>query len=262
VGQERCVSGSGTNKTTHTNVLREETFVIDNTREVVAGHPHDIRSAVTLPATSAFSFDTSDNHLEWYAEVRIALTRYPDWKEKVELQMVPATFVEQAPPSVSRAAPEVRVSVARMVHSEAEPRATGALPEPEAAAEVLAEPTAAAGETGDLRPLTKVLEALSQFSYFDSRREAMIASKAHAVFDCSIVIDQMASTFGDVDDPLLADGRTIVGTVPGTEHKIQVLTLASDNEWNDALSGGEVWSGRVRLAKWDSLFNHAVLHQA
>ena len=253
VAQERCVSGGGKNKSTHTHKLYDKTFVIDEAREVAAGHPHEIRTTITLPTTSAFSFDASDNHLEWYAEVRIALPRYPDWKEKVELQMTPAEFLDRTWPSTVRSASEEGTSVA------------GELPpdtEPAAVAEVPTEPIVARGETGDLRPLTDALEALSRFAYFGSERDAMIAGRSQEAFACSVVVQQTHSTYGDVEDPRLVNGRTIIGTIPDTRHEVQLLTFASDNERNDALSSGAMWNGMIRLAKWDGLYNRAVLHEA
>ena len=253
VAQERCVSGGGKNKSTHTHTLYDKTIVIDETREVAAGHPHTIRTTITLPTTSAFSFDGSDNDLEWHAEVRIALPRYPDWKEKVELQMAPAEFIEKTWPNSVPPAPEVGTSVAGEVPSDTEPAGV---------AGVLPEPIVARGETGDSRPLTDALEVFSRFDYFGTERDAMIASRSQEAFECSVVVQQILSTHGDLEDPRLVNGRTIVGTISDTRHEVQLLTFASDNERNDALSSGTVWNGMIRLAKWDGLYNRVVLHEA
>jgi hypothetical protein len=253
VAQERCVSGGGKNKSTHTHKLYDKTIVIDEAREVAAGHPHTIRTTITLPTTSAFSFDGSDNDLEWHAEVRIALPRYPDWKEKVEIQMAPAEFLEKTWPNSVPPAPEVGTSVAGEVPSDTEPAGV---------AGVLLEPIVARGETGDSRPLTDALEVFSRFDYFGTERDAMIASRSQEAFECSVVVQQVMSTHGDLEDPRLVNGRTIVGTISDTRHEVQLLTFASDNERNDALSSGTVWNGMIRLAKWDGLYNRVVLHEA
>lgn len=46
------------------------------------------RAKITPPDEAAYSFESSDNHLEWSLEVRIDIPG-PDWTETRKLRMVP-----------------------------------------------------------------------------------------------------------------------------------------------------------------------------
>ncbi|MFH1268528.1 MAG: hypothetical protein ABIK89_22625, partial [Planctomycetota bacterium] len=65
VGQERCVSGSGTNRTTHTHKFYERTTVVAPECEVVVGRPIQLNAQVPVPQMAAYSFHASDNELSW-----------------------------------------------------------------------------------------------------------------------------------------------------------------------------------------------------
>ncbi len=113
VGKERCVSGSGTNKTTHTHKLHERTFMLISESELVAGRPVVVEGAVPIPETTAYSFHASNNDVIWELQVRIDIPFWPDWIEKrpvivrppVEPKLVEATVVQEAPARQSAAAP-------------------------------------------------------------------------------------------------------------------------------------------------------------
>jgi hypothetical protein len=103
VGKERCVSGSGTNRTTHTHKFHERTFMLASECEMNAGRPIRVDGAVPIPETAAYSFHASDNDVLWELEIRIDIPFWPDWIEKgpvivrpaVEPEVVEVTVVEE-----------------------------------------------------------------------------------------------------------------------------------------------------------------------
>ena len=111
VGMERCVSGSGTNRSTHTHKFHERTFMLVSECEVTAGRPIQVEGAVPIPETGAYSFHARDNEVLWELEVRVDIPFWPDWSEKrpiivrppAEDEVVVATLVEE--PSASAPIP-------------------------------------------------------------------------------------------------------------------------------------------------------------
>jgi len=160
VGSERCVSGSGTNRTTHTHKFHQRTFMLVSECEMTAGRPLQVEGAVPIPETTAYSFHARDNDVIWELEVRVDIPFWPDWIEKRPVivrpptgeEAVEVTVVEEPSargpmpvavfPGVEEAPPAVRPAQA-----EPEPAPTPrpgplAAPQPEPAAE--AAPTDAA----------------------------------------------------------------------------------------------------------------------
>jgi len=111
VGMERCVSGSGTNRSTHTHKFHERTFMLVSECEVTAGRPIQVEGAVPIPETGAYSFHARDNEVIWELEVRVDIPFWPDWTEKrpvivrppIEDEVVEVTVVEE--PSASAPIP-------------------------------------------------------------------------------------------------------------------------------------------------------------
>jgi hypothetical protein len=96
VGQEAATSGSGTDKTTHRHTIFEQIHTLHPADTLMRGKPFYRQTVVTLPQTSAFSFDSSDNKVQWWAEVRIDMPGFPDWSQKQSIEMIPREFLEDA----------------------------------------------------------------------------------------------------------------------------------------------------------------------
>jgi len=89
-GKEICVSGSGTNKTTHRHTLCEEKIILASEyRAPGGGIPVEFTREIPMPETSAYTFKASDNAIEWELAVHIDIPKFPDWKKKLPLTVVP-----------------------------------------------------------------------------------------------------------------------------------------------------------------------------
>ncbi len=88
VGEERCRSGSGSNAVTHRRRVCEAKTVLTEKRLYQSGQPVQFQARITPPDEAAYSFSSSDNHLEWSLEIRIDIAG-PDWVETRKLRMVP-----------------------------------------------------------------------------------------------------------------------------------------------------------------------------
>ena len=94
VGMERCVSGSGTNRSTHTHKFYDRTVALAGGRDVKAFERTQIDGAVQIPELHAYSFRATDNELIWTVDVRIDIPLWPDWTENRVLTVRPLAAAE------------------------------------------------------------------------------------------------------------------------------------------------------------------------
>lgn len=76
---ERCVSGSGSNRTTHTHEVLSRTYTLAEAGSLVAGETQRHEVGFTIPATAPPSLKLTDNEVIWSSEMRIDIPRWPDW---------------------------------------------------------------------------------------------------------------------------------------------------------------------------------------
>ena len=81
---EECVSGSGSNRKTHTHELFQETVTSCGSRELKSGEKQMLELDYPLPANAAPSLKFSDNSLKWTITARIDIPKWPDWTKVLE----------------------------------------------------------------------------------------------------------------------------------------------------------------------------------
>jgi len=86
---ESCVSGSGSNRTTHRHEILQETEQVAEPTQLLAGQLKTCEFSFRLPADAAPSLKFSDNELTWVGELRIDIPRWPDWVQTIPLTVVP-----------------------------------------------------------------------------------------------------------------------------------------------------------------------------
>jgi hypothetical protein len=88
-GFEKCVSGSGTNKTTHTNTFLTHTEELCASQRLEASRETVLQGAFRLPADAAFSFKSSSNEVVWRITLRIEPSGHVAVKQEVPIEVVP-----------------------------------------------------------------------------------------------------------------------------------------------------------------------------
>ncbi len=88
--REQCVSGSGSNRTTHKHVFFEQAQTLQEATTLSAGKEHRFPFSVTLPDDAPLSIDLRDNKLIWSSTLRVDIPRWPDWTKEVPLTVVPS----------------------------------------------------------------------------------------------------------------------------------------------------------------------------
>ena len=296
-GEEKCVSGSGTNKTTHTHKLHEQTVVLMREGNVTAGRRIQVRADVGMPQTGAFSFSASNNDVSWSLEVRVDIPLWPDWTEKrtvivrplIRAEAVDATVIEPEPvvapvlpgrsssPFAERMEAEI-VDESPVVEPAVDDSYTSAVEE-EAVAETLVaeepavveeatshEPAAAGAEpaatqaTGD--DFLAIAGQLVSAKKYGPEREQIIKDRAEQSFQCMLEIEKVERTYAYSSDERFRNGRTVIGVISGTECKVKLQLPEERNDEVDALDSGTTFSADCMLLKWDNIYDRLEMRQA
>lgn len=87
--QEKCTSGSGSNRSTHRCEVFQRKEQLFAGGELQTGVPQSFDFAFEVPESAAPSLKLSDNELTWELEVRIDIPRWPDWSQRFALIVGP-----------------------------------------------------------------------------------------------------------------------------------------------------------------------------
>ncbi|TWU20659.1 hypothetical protein Pla52o_45380 [Novipirellula galeiformis] len=88
--REVCVSGSGSNKTTHKHVFFEQAIELEKATTLQAGQERRFPISFALPSDAPYSIELPSNRLVWATTMRIDIPRWPDWTKEIALQVLPS----------------------------------------------------------------------------------------------------------------------------------------------------------------------------
>jgi hypothetical protein len=89
-GMETVVSGSGTNKTTHTHQVHAFKKVLSMAgRRVEPGETVTVQEVIAIPEDASPTFSAADNRLSWTASLRIGIDGWPDWEKDFPITVRP-----------------------------------------------------------------------------------------------------------------------------------------------------------------------------
>ncbi len=268
-GVERCVSGSGTNKSTHTHKLHDRTVTLSRSRQLQPNRPVALQCRVPIPETTAFSFSAHDNDLVWQLEVRIDIPLWPDWIAKriltvrpgVEAPIIEATAVEPT---------FIEPTVVEEVPLDTQPAETPVFPiqpppveQPSGLASdadtFLEEPMPAAADGHTA--LVDIVAGIAAASRYGSERAKLIEEHVGKMFPCSIDISTIEKTYSYGSDDRFRDGRKIIGQITGTDCKASLQLLASRNEEIDALDPDATVKTDCTLLKWNNIYDRLEMQE-
>lgn len=87
VCEEKCVSGSGSNRTTHRHEVVNEPHTLVEAAELLPGTMQAFEFEYRLPPHAPPSLDLSDNDIHWHVEYRIDIPRWPDFARKLPFRV-------------------------------------------------------------------------------------------------------------------------------------------------------------------------------
>ncbi len=255
VAEESATSGSGTNATTHRHTLHEETQILMPAGVLQGGIPVSESFQVTLPPIDAWSLKASSNTVSWRIETRIDIPRFPDWKKKTDLQMVPLEFLDSDTGTVKHdssgnTSPD-------MTHDK---WSTSDATDLYANDDSSENRSVAGGE--DVSPLLALVDEIKQAGRFGNERSEIVSAAAGHTYRIEIDIDRISTTFGfSGNSRPHRNGKTIIGTLSGTDQEVELFTVDSNNASVDRLSRGHSYQTRANVHTWDSLYDRLVLHE-
>lgn len=275
-GQERVVSGSGTNKTTHTHKLYEEKRVTLENFEFQAGTPVTHSEQIQLPDSNAFSVTLRDNSIRWTVQAQIDIPSWPDWSDERLVILLPNLGESTTAPANSSTRAEVEVIEEPTIsRNEQEPTHTDFTenefrPEvdisreedklPETATPPYDSFAAQQPETAFTSPeLLQLISLLSESNRFGDERQELIDQHSEQTLDAVCNIDRVSYTYGVFDEPEYRNGQTVSGTIAGSDQRISIQLPQNENDVVAGLNTGDSLSVQGRVLKWDDLYNRIEL---
>ena len=253
-GVEEVVSGSGTNRTTHTKTICEQHYVLSDAAQLSTGR-QVVSGEILIPETDAWTFHADDNKLTWNVTLRVDIPNWPDWVASAELELIPSgddpidlpeTPVAQpaAPPPIPIAAPAEPIAPT--------PPPVAPIPPAEPEDETPAPDELASDGPAYASDLKTIVDA----DRFGSARDDLIRQASERTYDLAVTIKSASWTL-EASLPLeYRNGRTIVATVEDTQGAEIAINLPEDaNDDIDALSVGTTLRLTVRPRGFNKFYD-------
>lgn len=219
-GREVCVSGSGSNRTTHTHELMKHTLTIAESVRIEPEQKTDLPIKIRIPDTDAYSCDLGDNKIVWTANFRIDIPRWPDYRESISLEVVPSGQVVSSPPNDP--------------HVETSPQPTS-------------DPESGAGEI-------TFAETAGHFHALrgdDDQAEALADAVSGLTFPIEAFIERRLLYSGDDDPHVYDDGYAVWARY--TDPPLPMVLYVPHEMADDfEQAGRDLWQGRGTIVGWDS----------
>lgn len=245
---EAATSGSGTNATTYTHTVFDQTFPILPAGRLEALQPIDEDVVIPVPSRPTYSLEKPSNRITWDAVARIDIPRFPDWKKTTKLQLLPAEFFDDA---VGVVDDRVEIQVANPFGTEAE-FSSGHHSAASHATDV----------NSDLMPLLQLLDSIRSSERYGNERSEIMSAAGETAYDITMVIERLVSTIDPTgNDRRYLGGKTIIGNIPGTGHEVELFTVVGSNELLEDLDRGDKWQTLATVTEWDSLHDRLVMHE-
>ncbi|MDP7287631.1 MAG: hypothetical protein QGH94_06530 [Phycisphaerae bacterium] len=286
---EKVVSGSGTNRSTHTETVFEKGYVLQQSGQISVGD-QVVSSDILIPPTNAWTFKTTDNELTWTMTLRVDIPNWPDWVASAELELCPAgvkpfTQFEQ-PPARSTAPPPMPLAQpdkppiplaqppraqppipppAKPTYTPPEPPAAPK-PEPEPQPQRQPEPQPEPQQQdpapeppepeSDAAAYARDIKEIVSSDRFGSERDELIARTTERTYDLKITIKSSSWTLESSLPLEYRNGRTIIARVEETESSEIAVHFPEDvNDKIDDLSVGDTLQLTVRPRKFNKFYD-------
>ena len=214
--REECVSGSGSNRTTHRKVFLEKEQTLQQAGVLQAGGEHRFPLDVTIPEDAPFSVDLNDNDLIWHAKVRVDIPKWPDWTRDLKIHVAPS--------------------------GEPVPQPTPSGPSAVAAQEATSDSGLTFAETA--QHIWSVRDDVEQV-------ETLVEAVSGLTFDLDAFVERRLLYSGEEDPHVYEDGYAI--WAHHTDPPLP-LVLYVPHELADEFEqiGRDQWSGRGTIVGWDN----------
>lgn len=237
--REQCVSGSGSNRKTHTHVLFEQTEVLRDATTLKPGLKHRFPLTVRLPADAPYSLDLDDNQLIWSATLRVDIPRWPDWVKEMPLTVVPGSGGAVGSDRALRGAEDTIASSA--------PFAPATIPSPPPRP---TEPVGSVGGEEDSVTFAETAALLWKGRDQHDQVSLLVDAVTGLPFALEAVIERRLLYSGDEDPHVYPDGYAVWAHYPDPPLPLVLyVPRALADEFEQI--GRDVWRGRGTVVGWD-----------
>jgi hypothetical protein len=219
--QEECVSGSGSNRTTHTHVLIEHEETLLPAESLQSDVARSFPFSVKVPESGPCSLDLTDNRILWSITIRIDIPHWPDWTQKFPLRVVPSgnsanTLIDHG-------------------YSVVDPDTTNA---------------AYVSDKENSVSFDETVHHLWQLREQHKSVQPVVDAVAGLLFDMTAQIDRRLLYSGENDPHLEKDGYAVWATFPDPPLP---MTLYVPHKLADDFEQGwrGLWSGQGTIVGWD-----------
>jgi hypothetical protein len=237
-GREECVSGSGSNRTTHKHVLMEDSKILQEATTLSAGVEHRFPCSVRIPEDSAYSLDLDDNKLIWNITLRVDIPNWPDWVKEFPLTIVPSAEAPSKLPE--RSSPQFGGHQRSAAHDD-----QAAIPVTATVDDQVDEPDGSDG-VSFAETVTHLWKARERRDQVDLLVEAV----SGLTFEIEAVVERRLLYSGDDDPHVYRDGYAVWAHFPEPPLPMVLYVphrLADDFEQ----VGRDLWRGRGQVVGWD-----------
>ena len=250
---EAATSGSGTNSTTHRHTLYDETHTLYPAGLLVAGEKFHERFTANIPKIEAWNLSAHSNKIQWTAEVRIDIPRFPDWSRKTDLQLVPVDYFDN-PIVPAGSPPELADSYhSASIADELNGATTGYTDD---------ELNTGISLSDDITQLSDLIANIQQVGRWGDKRQKLIAQADRKAFPVSMSITRSSPTLGFMeDDPQYEKGTTVIGKLTGTNAEVQLFSVEASNSSITGTDRSDTFQTMAFVKDWDSLYDRLVLHE-
>lgn len=92
--EEKCVSGSGSNRSTHTHEVLSKKIQLAGPGALQAGQNQSFDLIFKIPPSAPPSLKFSDNEINWTCEFRIDIPKWPDWIKSLPITVKTSEITE------------------------------------------------------------------------------------------------------------------------------------------------------------------------
>lgn len=225
-GTEKCVSGSGSNRTTHTHKVHRQTMELAEPTTLAMGQEQRFAIECQVPGDAPYSVNLSDNDIHWDATVRVALPSWPDWTKTFRVEVRPSGNV----------ADETSLPSDRAISEPYSDSLDGG-----------------DGDGGDGDGGITLAETVAHLWGVREDREMtdqLVEAVTGLTFDVEAIIERRLLYAGDEDPHVYAGGFAVWARYPDPELPM-VLYVPSRSGDDFEQAGRGRWRGRGTIVGWD-----------
>lgn len=268
LGEEVAENVEGAKILTRRSSFHDESAAAPIQLDVKPGSLMSHEVAVLIPSTTAWTFETEHNRVEWSVVITLDIQYFPDWTLRIPLTIVPGAVPALPTIADALAAPEPMVVTPPIPATppitpppeQLQPAAPPALPAPHPAVAKTAEPDA--DPTDDSGALRKLLDDIVALPRSGPDRVDLVEQHEDTQYTVVLHIDRVVRSMHSSLPDGYRDGREVVGALAGTDHEMQVFLLETSTDRVAGLQRGAELPLIVIPTQWDTLYQRLVLRES